>query len=227
MSRRRTSKRKRHSVSKRSQGKAVIRIRSVLGSSVFNAAREIYGEKKINDLAEVLARKLDKEKQKALRKSRRGDPYNSLSETDKKRHKVVKEINFRRGPEVRFFRRKDGKFDKIVGHRKVATVSEKAKRNFERSRPYQKLVRLVRGTLDLSTKQARNLIKDVAGQSQNALRKFKKTKKYKSMSKRRKRRYNLERTRISALIRLQFALTGTSDPVGFHYQREESDEDEG
>ncbi len=195
---------------KRARNKAVIQIRSVLGAAVFNQARVKYGEKKINDLAEVLAKKLDKQKQKELRKARHGNPADALAEVDKKRHLVVKEINYRRGPEVRFFRRKDGRYDKIVGRKRAGVVSAAVKKRYESMKPYQKMVRLVSGVLDLSKKEARSLIAAEVKHSQRELAKFKRSKKFKKMSKRRQRRYTKEQTKVSALLRLKFVLTGAS-----------------
>lgn len=193
-----------------------------------NAAREKYGEKKIEGLAAVLAREIDKKKQAEIRKERGRRDGLPLAQLDKKRFKALKEVNFRRGPDVKFYRRKDGKYDKWKNGRKLATVTSKAKRAYETSRPYWKFVRLTGSTFDISTADARRLIKEVADQSLRKLRKFKKSRKYKSMSARRKRRYGESKTRVNALMRLQFILTGRYDPVGFRLaEGEESEESEG
>ncbi len=212
-------------ISKRAQNKAAIKMRSVLGSAIFNAAREKFGENKINTLAETLARHLDEKKRRELRKSRKGNASVALSDVDRKRFKVYKEINYRKPDDVQFFKRKDGRFDKFKGRKRVDIVTAAQKRRFESQAPYRKLVKLVSSTLDVTAKEARAVVKDVAATSRKKLAQFKKTKKFRDMSPRRKRRYNQNNTNVAAMIRLQFALTGDYDPAGIHFQRPDEEID--
>lgn len=205
--------------SKRAKDRALIQIRSVLGASVLTAARNIYGQQKIDDAALVIARRLSEKKKRELRKTRKGNPHDALTETDRTRHKVLKELHYQRPEDVRFFRRRDGKYNKIVKGKKVGTVTAKQVDRYESGRPYRKLVRLVGGTLDLSPASSRRLIRDVAAQSRRKLREFKRSTKYKRMSKRKKRSLSAERTTVAALIRLEYLLTMKSDPAGIRFVR--------
>ena len=230
MSRRKPSnprrKKKERPVSNRARNTALNRIRGVVGAAVLNAARDKFGDRKVGDLAQVLARELSKKKQQQIRKERGQKSGLPLTKLDKERHKILKQVNSRRGPEVRFFRRKDGKYDKWERGRRVGVATEKQKKRFEISRPYWKFVRLTSGTLDISPKEARHLISEVAKQSQEKLKKFKNSRAFKKMSARRRRRYTKERTRLNALLRFGMLLNGPggSDPVGLRLVRGGKDE---
>jgi Holliday junction resolvasome RuvABC DNA-binding subunit len=197
--------------------KALRRIRGVLGNAITGLARARFGQKKIDDLALNLARKLKEKTRRALLKARKQDQNIPLSMIDRQRVKVLKTLSYDRPDAPTYYRRKDGRFDKWVRGRKVRVISASAKQAAESRAPYYKLTRLVSGTFEISKKDARRIIKDVSAESRRKFAAFKKSAKYKRLSKRRKRKYTNKSVSLNALIRLQFLMTGESDPAGFHF----------
>lgn len=178
------------------------RIENVVGPNVLKRVREDLGKKQVDDVAKALGKKLTDKEVRSVEKLRGRRRQLPLSEIDKERHREIQKIRERKPP-VRFIRLRDGSYHKqnLLTGKKVK-VTAKAKKQYESSFAYQRYVGAITHTLPISAQKARSILKAVRDDAVAKLERFKKTKKFKSMSKKKRRRYTKARTRRWATVRL-------------------------
>lgn len=206
MGRRRRPKSKPYVYKSPERTKGYQRIRAVVGPKILKRVREELGKKQVDDVALELGKKLTEKEVKEIKRLRGRKSQLPLSEIDKRRAKEIKEIREKRPP-VRFFKRKDGFYDrKDILTGKKTRVTARSKQQYESSFGYRRYVDTISKILPISKSKARNIIKVEREKAVRELRRFKKTKKFKSLSKKKQRQYTEERTQRWAVIRLMLLL---------------------